>query len=444
MFVDTPFLIHEPRRPAVPESDVERMWLLRARPEVSFITVQGQTVRVIGAGTRNRHDGPDFLRASVVVDGTLRRGDIELHVRPEDWLRHGHNRDPRYARVVLHVCLYDGAFPRDIPGIALAAQLGQPFRAAWDDARRQRQLLPCRGAGTEVAGMAIPSAFPMVETMTVLLAATRFMRKTARLRRRLETLRREGSRHDTSGHGFDAAAAFRQLVYESFARAAGYGGNEEAFERLARALPLCALAALPSDQRFACALDRASALDWNSSGVMPHNRMRGRLRWFADWAPRLDRRDWWRGVLATAHRGETDAAMWQAMFRAGEDGNRREAGEQPGPGRVAEFVINVLAPALHVYASTRGDTVLAQRAAVLFFSVTPAPANRYTRLIESGFGLPRHDAGAQQGMIELASEFCLPRHCVHCLQGAMSSACHATPERAACTNGAYLPESLPV
>lgn len=466
MFIDTPFIIHEPRRPAVPESDVERMWLRRARPEVSFVTVQGQSVRVIDAGERNHHDGPDFIGASVVVDGALRRGDIELHVRPEDWLRHGHDRDPRYARVVLHVCLYDGAFPRDIPGIALAAQLGESFRAAWDDARRQRHPLPCRAGAAAATGMASPSAFPLVEAMTVLLSARRFLRKTARLRRRLETLRREGFLRTASGKGGDDAAAFRQLVYESFARAAGYGGNEEAFERLARALPLRALAAIPPERRLEQLLAKAAALDWNSSGVMPHNRMRRRLRWFAAWAARLDGREWWREALTCAHGicahgGGSDATSWLPLFHADKvhersaaigktvaagktaAGRKPIAIEQPGPGRVAEFVINVLAPALHVFASTRGDKVLARRAALLFFTVTPAPANRHTRLIETGFALPRPHAGAQQGMIELASEFCLPRRCASCLLGAMSGVSHAGHETP-CASGSTRPESLPV
>ena len=200
---------------------------------------------------------------------------------------------------------------------------------------------------------------------------------------------------------------------------------------------------------------------------MPHNRMRRRLRWFAAWAARLDGRDWWREAMHLARRGASDARSWMPLFRAGEDGaGPRMAGavsgageassaapagmagtavgvEQPGPGRAAEFVINVLAPALHVLAVQRGDAMLARLAARLFFSVTPAPGNRLTRLVEHGFGLGRVDAGAQQGMIELASAFCSPRQCTACLRGATRARFRSTTDGAD-IEGRFRPESLPV
>ena len=55
-------------------------------------------------GRRNGGAGPDFLDASVDVEGRgLLRGDVEIHVRARDWMSHGHHRDPAYNGVVLHV-----------------------------------------------------------------------------------------------------------------------------------------------------------------------------------------------------------------------------------------------------------------------------------------------------------------------------------------------------
>lgn len=39
----------------------------------------------------------------VFPDGTIRRGDVEIHLRCSDWRQHRHQWDPRYHRVILHV-----------------------------------------------------------------------------------------------------------------------------------------------------------------------------------------------------------------------------------------------------------------------------------------------------------------------------------------------------
>ena len=395
-------MVREPRRPAVPEQDVVRMWVERARPDVELTSRCGRRVRVIDQGMHNRHDGPDFLGASVAIDGALRRGDIELHTHPEDWLRHGHGGDARYARVILHVCLYDGSFPSHIPGIVLATQLGQPFRAAWSEARAIRHPLPCMrrtakapsGAGRQdILGAA------RIEAMTALLAALRFARKRRRLELRLDILARTQS----------PPAAFRQLVYEAVARAAGYGGNESQFEALARALPLAELVALPLPQRLPRLAAAAVPDEWNRAGVMPHNRLARRLSWFAEWAPRLDNREWWRSVIAAVRDGDRSDEAFAPLFQV--EGAR----DNPGAGRIAEILINVFAPALHLHASLRGDAALGRAASALYFSIAPAPGNRHTRTIAQAFDLSCETGERQQGMIELATEFCQKNRCSQCL-----------------------------
>ncbi len=55
-------------------------------------------------GRRWGGPGPDFRGAVLALpDGTLLRGDVEIHRRARDWTEHGHAQDPAYANVVLHV-----------------------------------------------------------------------------------------------------------------------------------------------------------------------------------------------------------------------------------------------------------------------------------------------------------------------------------------------------
>jgi hypothetical protein len=64
---------------------------------------KGGRLRGIFPGYLNTSEGPDFRSAKFALDGTMYRGDVEIHIHPADWLRHGHHLDPKYDRVVLHL-----------------------------------------------------------------------------------------------------------------------------------------------------------------------------------------------------------------------------------------------------------------------------------------------------------------------------------------------------
>ncbi len=77
-------------------------------------------------GRRNGGPGPDYLGAEVIFpDGTVQRGDVELHLRQRGWREHGHQWDSRYGRVILHVTADGSSQPvevdqrRRVPTIAL-------------------------------------------------------------------------------------------------------------------------------------------------------------------------------------------------------------------------------------------------------------------------------------------------------------------------------------
>ncbi len=72
-----------------------------------YWTVEGQPLAVIYRGRCDGGAGPDFRDAVIALgDNQPRSGDIELHLHAADWQRHGHDTNPAYNRVILHVTLW--------------------------------------------------------------------------------------------------------------------------------------------------------------------------------------------------------------------------------------------------------------------------------------------------------------------------------------------------
>ena len=66
--------------------------------------IDQQPVTIYRPGRWSRGSGPDFMDAKVRFgDGPIRVGAVEVHVQANDWFRHGHDLDPAYSKVLLHV-----------------------------------------------------------------------------------------------------------------------------------------------------------------------------------------------------------------------------------------------------------------------------------------------------------------------------------------------------
>jgi hypothetical protein len=63
----------------------------------------GNRIQVIRSGEYNRDSGPDFFNARIIVEGTVWAGNIEIHTRSSHFDIHGHQNDPAFDNVILHV-----------------------------------------------------------------------------------------------------------------------------------------------------------------------------------------------------------------------------------------------------------------------------------------------------------------------------------------------------
>jgi hypothetical protein len=252
---DTVARVREPVAPAwageFNERHLQCVWYdPKLRPE-GLRTPEGELLEVLHPGRWNLEAGPDFLGAEFAVAGRRHRGDVEIHLSAQDWLNHGHARDPRYAQVALHVTYYPGALPASaLPAAcaqthlatALAARPGFSFEAIDLTAYPysiQGALTPVRQA---LRGLDAEGRRDLLESA----GEERLLRKALAL-----------------------AAAIRQYgpaqaLYREILAALGYKHNKTAFRRLADALPEAVLR-----EKAGGDAQRAFALLWGASGLMP-------------------------------------------------------------------------------------------------------------------------------------------------------------------------------
>ena len=85
------------------EQLLQFVWQHRLALRPGMTTVDGRSVTVVNQGKLNTDAGPDFFNATVIIDGQTWAGNVEIHVKASDWLRHHHDADPAYDSVILHV-----------------------------------------------------------------------------------------------------------------------------------------------------------------------------------------------------------------------------------------------------------------------------------------------------------------------------------------------------
>ena len=223
----------------------------------------GRTVRIMQTGVLNEDAGPDFLGAELSFGpGQPVVGDVEIHVRPVDWRRHGHHQDLRYNSVLLHVVLWsDTDAPQIVkqngqylPTLVLAEHL----RVSLDILRKRfgrhrTREYPCQTA--------LPS-LPIEKLHSLLNAAgdARLSEKATAIEKRLSFVSEE------------------QALYECLMRAVGYSKNTDAFLNLSRLLPVsrlrAAVAGLPPENQIVA----TQALLFGAAGLLPLQTKNGKKR----------------------------------------------------------------------------------------------------------------------------------------------------------------------
>lgn len=198
------------------EQLLQFVWKHRYFDQSNLCTINNEPVFVVNPGTHNTNQGPDFSGARIRLGETEWAGNVELHVQTADWLRHGHQFDKQYQNVILHV-VWEHTDPIDlgIPVLELKGRVPAYLRNQVMDWMNNQLMIPC---DLELKKSAIQPSLKWKEQ----LIRERLNRRSVQITDQLLQLK---------GH-------WEEVFWWLIARNFGVSVNADAFEEMARSLPL--------------------------------------------------------------------------------------------------------------------------------------------------------------------------------------------------------------
>lgn len=448
---------------APPERLLQAVWLHQRLHRDRLLTLDGQPVLVLHPGFASVEGGPDFRDALLRFDDDApQRGDVEVDLRASGWRAHGHDRNPNFKNVILHVVWEADRVPvvappsggkrsanranaelqtphppivaistaLDAPVGELAVWLGGESARAFPENLRGRCSAPLRELSPD--------------RLTALLheaAAVRLQGKASQFQARARVV------------GWEQAlweGLFRALGYKHNAwpmhwlaeRRARWGeGRPLLVELQSRLLGLSGL--LPAEvgrggsaaDRYVrrvwdqwwreqeiladCVLPRAA---WHLHGLRPANHPQRRLALAAHWLADEDlaaKLEHWcaadikpaalaDSLLETLRVGRDEFWSWHWTLRSA-----RLAKPQPllGGTRATDLAVNVVLPWLWARAAEGGNDRVRTALEARYFAWPAAEDNAVLRLarqrlLGGASAKMLRGAAAQQGLIQIVRDFC--------------------------------------
>ena len=201
------------------ESFLHYIWQNGFFDQQNLTTNQGHQLLVRYKGLLNNDAGPDFLNAQILIDTILWAGHIEIHKQSSDWYAHGHEKDPAYDNVILHV-VYEDNMPvynshnQQIPTLELSKFIDQKVLNTYQKLFETKTFLPCQ------------KAIDKIDNISLINFKHRlFIERLEEKYKSIKTLLVE-TQND-----------WYQIFYQTLIKYTGGPVNKEAFELVGRLLP---------------------------------------------------------------------------------------------------------------------------------------------------------------------------------------------------------------
>jgi Protein of unknown function (DUF2851) len=394
-------------------------------------STEGEVIEILNVGKHNTDAGPDFFNAKIKIGQTLWAGNVEIHTHSSDWIKHHHHTDKNYNSVILHVvdqadieiCRPDGA---KIPQLEL--RYPKQIDLNYEQLLSEEKWIACASKISEV-----PDIF--IQAWKNALLTERLEQKM----NAINILLIENQHH------------WEETFYITLARNFGFGTNSQAFEDLAKSLPLSILgkhkenlfqmealllgqagllkmkvedeytAKLKSEYAFLATKYNLQALDgtqWKLMRLRPDNFPHIRIAQFAAlihcstklFSKIVERPDIdYLRELFTCQPSQ----YWQTHFLLGKKSTTSK--KNLGMQSINGLLINSVITTLFCYADKKGDETLKEKTVYLLEQIPPEQnsiINAWAKL-----GINSTSAFDSQALLQLKKMYCEERNCLRCRIG---------------------------
>jgi hypothetical protein len=439
-----------------PEKLLQLVWLHQRLRRSELKTAGGTPLRVLHPGFASTEGGPDFRGAVLRFgDEPPVAGEVEIDLQSAGWRAHGHDRNPNFKNVILHV-IWDEAQS------SLSKVQGPPHVLALKnflDAPLPELALALENESGLPASLRGNCSSPLRELSETQLAGLLHAAARVRFEAKASAMLARAK-----------SAGWEQALWENLFRALGYkhnvwpmqslaetkerwaGGVDSAFGLQARLLGVSGL--LPEeltrsqkssdtflrrawdcwwrerDGLADCALPRAV---WKFHGLRPANHPQRRLALASHWLAAGNLAEKIENWIATDSRlkpltplrqgeGEKLLSSLHEIFQVERDdywswhwtfNSARMARPQPllGGARVTDLAVNVVLPWLWIRAKEGGNETILREVERRYFAWPAAEDNSVLklarqRLLGSSKAGILKGAAQQQGLMQIVRDFC--------------------------------------
>ncbi len=415
----------------ISEKFIHFIWRNKLFSENSLNYMGDEPLSILQTGTYNTDSGPDFFNARIKIGTTIWAGNIEIHLKSSDWIKHGHHKNIAYDSVILQVVLENDMqiFRTNgeiVPTVVLIPDSSLLLK--YKQLTTSTEDIPCIDEIKTIDSFHLRSWFSA-------LWSERMEQKTENIHRILEYTK----------------SNWEEAFYISLARSFGSDVNAEPFELLAKSLPSVILAKhkqnifqleallfgqagmlddycsddyflnLQNEYRFLQTKYQLKPMDahlWKFMRLRPPNFPTIRISQFAHLVHKSSHlfskliED--ETITSMSEKFETQAGTyWNTHFRFGTSSGERI--KSFGKTSIQVILINTVIPVLFLYGKKRDNQTLADRA-INFAEALAAEKNTVTEKWKKS-GVECKSSFDSQALIQLYKNYCTTRRCAECRIG---------------------------
>lgn len=408
------------------------IWQMQYFNKRELHTTANEPLYINYPGYLNTNQGPDFLEASIKINTTTWVGNIELHIRASDWKLHAHSADKNYKNIVLHVVWENDYEVRDewgnaIPVLILQNRVSKLLLQRYEELMYTSEDIPCHNS--------IPLVSEMVwSSWKARLVAERLQRRVTRIEQYLK----------------ESRGNWEEVFWWLLAANFGATVNSEAFEAVARSLPVSVLARHRQQIQVleSFLMGQAGLLNADFNDTYPQM-LQKEYRFFqkkynflplslpihflrmrpgnfpsvrlAQLAKLIHQSSRLFSRVRSASSYEQVKSLltvtandyWHYHYRFDEQSPFKE--KVLGPQMVNNLIINTMVPVVFAYGCIMDDQEVKSKA-MQWLEATPSEHNRITGKWMA-LGLSNRSAYDSQAFIELTRMHCLLKDCLNCAIG---------------------------